>query len=154
MNNPKRLQKLLNSLLSEEPLGGIRKKRPGLRRRHLVRALQSMLDRIDEVTVNEINEAAAVPKYIEVRIGPRIESYQLCIEGSRNLAQVATHPVRGKVDCARGKRLDAASTTRIIRAFLYNTAGHALLRWPAAACGCTIRRASSRWKASDSCESG
>ena len=50
----------MNSLLSEEPLGGVRKKRPGLRRRHLVKALQPMLERIDEVTVNEINEAAAV----------------------------------------------------------------------------------------------
>jgi hypothetical protein len=60
LEKPIRLKRLIKDLTLRDPLAGSRKKRPGLRRRHLVAALEPMLRRgIDSVTLNEINDAAA-----------------------------------------------------------------------------------------------
>jgi hypothetical protein len=60
LEKPIRLRRLIKDLTANEPLGGSRKKRPGLRRRHLVAALAEMLQRGPQaVTQNEINDAAA-----------------------------------------------------------------------------------------------
>jgi hypothetical protein len=55
-----RLKKLIKDLMENDPLGGGRKKRPGLRRHHLVRALAPLIAKRTGKTVNEINDAAAV----------------------------------------------------------------------------------------------
>ena len=70
LEKPLRLRKLMKDLLAKDTLGGSRKKRPGLRRRHLVRALADLLQRRDAMTANEINDAAAAgldPGYILIQ---------------------------------------------------------------------------------------
>ena len=54
-----RLKRLVKDLKAKDPLGGVRKKRPGFRRRHLVEALAPLLRKGDKITANEINDAAA-----------------------------------------------------------------------------------------------
>ena len=60
LEKPIRLRRLIKDLKAKDPLGGSRKKRPGLRRRHLVAALAALMARLDGASLNEINDAAAV----------------------------------------------------------------------------------------------
>ena len=60
LEKPIRLRRLIKDLKAKEPQGGSRKKRPALRRRHLVAALAALMQRRHgDVTLNEINDAAA-----------------------------------------------------------------------------------------------
>ena len=60
LEKPIRLSRLIRDLKAKDPLGGSRKKRPGLRRRHLVKALAQLMERLGEASLNEINDAAAM----------------------------------------------------------------------------------------------
>jgi hypothetical protein len=55
-----RVKRLVKDLKEKDPLGGSRKKRPGLRRAHLVKALAPLLARRQTMSPDEINDAAAV----------------------------------------------------------------------------------------------